>query len=488
MIDSTISDNECRTAAGSTTRTRAPRPGYDTTIENNSCDNSTAGLGCGIYNNAGATLTVSGGTITGNRPAEGSESVGAGVYNAGTATILGDNLRQQHVLRDRRLRQPRRRRLQLQREGTLYVRRATTVQNNSAGAGGGIFSSGTLSITNSAIADNPAASGGGISNGGRLTAVNTTIAYNNVSGGSGSGGGLDVTRRRPGHLDNTIVAQNTDGTGSGAPADDVAGTVSSSSANNLIGTGGSGGLIDLNSDNLVGVASPVGGATSYGGSTDTIALSANSPAIDGGLPVDPVTGQPLGFDSARGGVLVDVGRVCGHRGIPRPDGPAPTEVYVDGDWAARTPVMGSDGSFLHVGYDAFDTIQNAVDHVAAGGTVNVAAGTYDEQVTIDQSLTLLGAGPSLTTLQDLDQQRQRNHNSGCEHHGHDVGYHSRYHQPPRPAPASTPAAKASRPPASRSRASTSAYTSSPMRLRMSATARSTATRSARKSRKMEAAA
>ena len=48
--------------------------------------------------------------------------------------------------------------------------------------------------------------------------------------------------------------------------------------------------------------------------------------------------------------------------------------------ARRSP--GRDGSTHYVGFDAFGTIQAGINAVAAGGTVNVAAGTYTEQLTI----------------------------------------------------------------------------------------------------------
>jgi len=57
------------------------------------------------------------------------------------------------------------------------------------------------------------------------------------------------------------------------------------------------------------------------------------------------------------------------------------EVWVDDDFTPSTTGWG---------YDAFATIQDGIDAVA-GSIVNVAAGTYDEDVTVDKDLTLNGA-------------------------------------------------------------------------------------------------
>ncbi len=75
-------------------------------------------------------------------------------------------------------------------------------------------------------------------------------------------------------------------------------------------------------------------------------------------------------------------------------------VYVNSAWAGdpNGTIVTVGGNTYTIGTNAFPTIQDGVNGVAAGGTVNVLAGTYSEQVAIGQSLTLAGAGASSTTL------------------------------------------------------------------------------------------
>jgi hypothetical protein len=129
------------------------------------------------------------------------------------------------------------------------------------------------------------ADGGGVYiGGGSLNAINSTIAENSVANG-GTGGGVDVAAGATASLYNTLVALNTEGTGGSAQADDIAGTVNSASAYNLIGTGGSGGLANNVNGNQIGVVNPgldPEGLQGNGGPTQTIALLPGSPAIGQG--------------------------------------------------------------------------------------------------------------------------------------------------------------------------------------------------------------
>src|SRR5262249_50420826 len=78
------------------------------------------------------------------------------------------------------------------------------------------------------------------------------------------------------------------------------------------------------------------------------------------------------------------------------DDAQPNVVYVDDDF---TGPVGSDpdgvGGATAIGYDAFKTIQEGVNAVAASGTVLVYAGSYPENVTVPKSLSLLGPNASV---------------------------------------------------------------------------------------------
>jgi hypothetical protein len=254
--------------------------------------------GGGIYNLG--TMTVTNSAVVDNNSilvGGGGPGGRGGIANAGTMTVTNSTIDNNTPGSG------------ISNTGTMTVTYCTVVNDSSAYAGGGLWNgAGTMTVADCTVADNSASWAGGIANyGTSLTVVNSTIAGNTAGTGAGiwsagpltvvnctitgnSGGGLEGGAT----LDNTIVALNTGG--------DIVASVSSSSAYNLIGTGGSGGLVNGVNGNLVGVANPgldPNGLQNNGGPTQTIALETGSPAIDAGsnaLAVDPTTGQPLTTD------------------------------------------------------------------------------------------------------------------------------------------------------------------------------------------------
>ncbi len=272
------------------TITLSPAPGLGTIVVSNantpvSIDGTASngltisgGGAVGVISIAsGTTAILSGLTISG-----GQSTSGGAINNAGKLTVTNSTLTGNSAVTGGAI----------ANSGTLILTSSTLNANSASADGGGIanLASGILTTTNDTITGNTAAAGGGIFNAGKLTAVNTTIVYN-ISSGSRTGGGLDASAGTS-LLYNTLVAKNTDGSGNNAPADDVAGTLSTSSADNLFGTGGSGGLT-TSGGNLINVANPVLGTLSNnGGPTLTIPLLPNSPAIgtgSSGLPGTPTS-------------------------------------------------------------------------------------------------------------------------------------------------------------------------------------------------------
>jgi parallel beta-helix repeat protein/predicted outer membrane repeat protein len=267
VSDSTFTSNSAGVGGGGISS------GATVTLSGSTFTNNFAGSRGGGINTDG-TLTVSACTFSGNDAGTGSSNGwGGGVANTGTLTMTN-----------------------------------CTVSGNTAGApsgtrgyGGAVNNYGTLTMTNCTVSGNTAGTGSSYGWGGGLRIraglvllTNCTIS-GNVAGtaeGGGAGGGVfnDSTATT---LNNTIVAGNTT---PGRGADDIHDTQNVSGAYNLIGTGGSAGLLNGVNGNIVGVAhallAPLG---NYGGPTQTMDLQPGSPAIDAGsnalLPAGLTTDQ-----------------------------------------------------------------------------------------------------------------------------------------------------------------------------------------------------
>ncbi len=247
----------------------------------------------------GGTLTVTNSTFTSN--VGGANGIAGAIYSyAGTTTVNGSTFAKNSAPFGGAI-----------SNAARMTVSGSTFTGNSAGqiGGGGIlnFTGGTLTVRNSTLTGNSTTGdGGGIaSTDGTTTIINSTITGNSTTH---SGGGLANSATMI--LVNTIVAGNT--SSNSATVADIAGPIAASSHNNLIGTGGSGGLTNGTSGNKINVANPgLGTLGSYGGPTQTIPLLANSPALDAASDTDAgLTDErgaqrgPLGLDA---GTHADIG-------------------------------------------------------------------------------------------------------------------------------------------------------------------------------------
>jgi hypothetical protein len=152
-------------------------------------------------------------------------------------------------------------------DATVSISGLTIESGSTKGSdGGGIESFGTLTVTDSVIADNSAHGGGGISSFGTLTLTNATIFENDSDGAIGAGG-IDI--RGAATLTNVNVSENIAGGGAGggiSVSDNATVTIVNSTVSN--NTCESGGGISLDSGSTLTITN----STVFG----------NSATLDGG--------------------------------------------------------------------------------------------------------------------------------------------------------------------------------------------------------------
>jgi len=233
---------------------------YILTVSNSAfLDNSASGSGGifdgggGILNDGLGTMTVTNCTFSGN-----SARIGGGILNFYMLTVSN-----------------------------------STFSGNSASYGGGILNSvmngGILTVSNSTFSDNSASSdGGGVYNEAMLTVSNSTFSGNSA----GSGGGI--------FNDGGLILKNSILTNSTSGGDCVNIYMIDTNLNNLIMDGScSDGGVSFKSGNPL-----LGGLADNGGSTQTMSLSAGSPAINAGDSATCTTTDQRGY--ARVGIC-DIG-------------------------------------------------------------------------------------------------------------------------------------------------------------------------------------
>ena len=214
--------------------------------------NTAARNGGGIYNNWGSHATFTNSTVSGNTANES----GGGIYNSNSSATLTNS----------------------------------TVSGNTANKfGGGIFNwDSSATLTNSTVSGNTANKGGGIYNdqnyGFNVTLINSTVFGNTANE---SGGGIfnytyDTDYPSEVTLQNTILAGNTANT---QPDCFNIGSTLNANHFNLLGGDGAdcnAGANDLTLEDLGMTINDVLNPTlaDNGGPTETLALVANSPAIN----------------------------------------------------------------------------------------------------------------------------------------------------------------------------------------------------------------
>jgi hypothetical protein len=174
--------------------------------------------------------------------------------------------------------------------GTTFTDNIASNDTGAVNYGGAFYNSGNAYVYNTTVTANEAEYGGGIFCFGDLTLTNCTVSTNSGTASSNAGGGIYVDNGETGYagnttLYNTIVAQNT--LSNKTTQSDITGTLDvndskTKSSYNLIGTGGSGGLVNNKRGNKITSSPDLGSLASNGGPTQTMALQSGSPAIDAG--------------------------------------------------------------------------------------------------------------------------------------------------------------------------------------------------------------
>ncbi len=131
--------------------------------------------GGAVYNLGGATLSVTDSTLSNN-----SAHVGGGIFNGGTLTVSGGTFSDNSAYYGGAI----------DNGGTATVSNST-VSGNTATYGGGVYNAGTLTVSGSilgpatisgiTVPGNSASEGGGIDNAGTLTVENSSTITGNLA-------------------------------------------------------------------------------------------------------------------------------------------------------------------------------------------------------------------------------------------------------------------------------------------------------------------
>jgi hypothetical protein len=250
-----------------------------------------------FHNLSGATVTITGLTITGGKLPNG---IGGGVFNRGDLTLDKVAVKGNTASAVGGI---------LSNESTLNLTDSTVSGNSAPGdtgdSGGVLQSGGTANITNSTISGNRAGRfGSGVLAGGDafMNILNSTIASNTSSR---LGGGILTVGPATLTVKNTIVVANTT---DNCDTAQISGGTISSQGNNISSDGSCGFTEPTDKQNTNPLLGPL---QNNGGPTNTRALLAGSPAVDKGANTACPPRDQRGFvrkdGDGNGTIVCDIG-------------------------------------------------------------------------------------------------------------------------------------------------------------------------------------
>ncbi len=214
-----------------------------------------AGNGGGILVGAGARLTVSNSTLSGNSSAN--SSGGAIANTGGTLTVIGSTLSGNQANTSGGA-------IFSNGGGTLTVTGSTLSDNHAKrGSGGAILNLGMLTVSGSTLSNNSAAYGGGILTGQGFAGQTATVANSTLTGNTAAftGGGIDVMGGTL-TLDNSSLSGNTASSYGGGVCNRSDGTVTVKNFSTITGNtapAGFGadfynwGVLSLDASSIIGI-------------------------------------------------------------------------------------------------------------------------------------------------------------------------------------------------------------------------------------------
>jgi hypothetical protein len=237
----------------------------------------------------GGMVTISNSQINNNIAVPGvgvSDAVpdGGGIYNSGTMTLTDVTLSGNNAVSEGG---------GIYNSGTVTLTDVTLNGNSTGnGNGGGIYNTGTVTLTNVTLSANSASNGGGIFNTGAASLVNVTLASSSANGATNVSGIVSDSSSTQLNLKNVVVADSAMG------------------VNCYFGKAPDSSLFNLSSD----------GTCNFGAGRDSILDMKLGPLADNGGPTLTHMPQP-------GSPAIDNGTGAGcpatdQRGAPRPVGAA----------------------------------------------------------------------------------------------------------------------------------------------------------------------